>query len=288
MTQFFRADWIVLFNETKQTIKLFDSPSTIICNDRIIIDDILLFSNHIPTLLHYFSCVAQVFTKFRLSFKLSKCDFLKGRVEYVGHDLTTNGNCPAASKFSLLQDWPLSPHGISLLSFIGLCCINNIYCPWLQTNIKPLRKLQRVYHRKTNPIMNWTPSLIKMFCSCKSNLVTSPLLLRYDSSRPTFLNTNCSAGGMDYILMQPGDSLDSFASIDHSAATGEYLFDISLDGPRLRHVLFGSRANLSYEHNHHSFVGEVACGRWIIVACRTYLWGALFIGYATLAPLRRW
>ena len=102
--QFLRTDRAVLFNETKYTIKLSDSPSSIICNDRIIIDDILLLSNHIPTLLHYFYCVVQVFTKFRLSFKLSKCDFLKDRVVYVGHDLTTNGNCPAASKFSLLQD----------------------------------------------------------------------------------------------------------------------------------------------------------------------------------------
>ena len=90
-----------MFNETKQT-KLTDSPSTIICNNRIIINDILLFSNHIPTFLHYFSCVAQAFTKFRLSFKLSKYDFLKDRVEYIGNDLTANGNCPAVSKFSLL------------------------------------------------------------------------------------------------------------------------------------------------------------------------------------------
>ena len=119
MMQLLRANWTVLFNKTKQTIKLSDSPSTIICNDRIIVDDIILFSNHISTLLHYFSCVAQVFTKNRLSFKLSKCDFLKDRVEYVGHDLTANGNCPAA------QAWPLLPHGISLLSFIGLCCFYN-------------------------------------------------------------------------------------------------------------------------------------------------------------------
>ena len=163
MMQFLRADWTVLFNETKQSIKISDSPSTIIWNDRIIIDDILLFSNHILTLLHRFSCVAQVFTKVLLSFKLSKCDFLKDRVEYVGHDLTANGNCPAASKFLLLKDWPIPPDGISLLSFIGLCCFYNRYCPWFETNMKPLRKLQRVYHRKTIPIMSWIPSLIKLF-----------------------------------------------------------------------------------------------------------------------------
>ena len=109
MMQLLSDDWTILFNETSHSINFSNSPIDIICNDCIIVDDILLFSNHIPTLLHYFSCVAQVFTKFRLSFKLGKCDFLKDRVEYVGHDLTANGNCPAASKFSLLQDWPLPP-----------------------------------------------------------------------------------------------------------------------------------------------------------------------------------
>ena len=276
MMQFLRDDWTILFNETRNTINLSNSPTNIVCDDRIIIDDILLFSNHIPTLLHYFSCVAQVFTKFRLSFKLGKCDFLKERVEYVGHDLTANGNCPAASKFSLLQDWPLPPHGISLLSFIGLCCFYNRYCPWFETNIKPLRKLQRAYHCKTIPIMGWTPSLIQLFGDCKSNLITSPLLLRYDSSKPTFLKTDWSAGGMGYILMQPDDSPESLAAIKHLSATGECLFDVSLDGPRLRPVLFGSRSNKSYERDYHSFVGEVACGRWSIAACRKYLWGTLF------------
>ena len=71
---------------------------------------------------------------------------------------------------------------------------------------------------------------------------------------------------MRYILIHPDDSPDSLAAITHLAATGEYLFDILLDGPRLRPVLFGSRANLSYERNYHFFVGEVACGRWSIAA----------------------
>ena len=77
MMKFLRGEWIMLFNETKHIISLTDSPTKIVCNDRIIIDDILLFFNHTPTLLHYFSCVSRVFTKYRLSFKLSKCDFLR-------------------------------------------------------------------------------------------------------------------------------------------------------------------------------------------------------------------
>ena len=104
-------------------------PSTLIYNDKIIIDDGLLYSNHVPSLLHYFSCVIQLFTKYRLSFKLTKCDFFKPRVEFVGHDLTTYGNCPTESKFDLIQHWPLLPNAIYFLSFIGLCGLYSRYYP---------------------------------------------------------------------------------------------------------------------------------------------------------------
>ena len=102
MMQRLRKEWLLLFATTKHLVHVTQPTIEIMCDDKIIIDDILLYSNHVPTLLYYFSCVAQVFTKYRLSFKLTKCDFFKKRVEFVGRNLTTNGNCPAASKFDLI------------------------------------------------------------------------------------------------------------------------------------------------------------------------------------------
>ena len=104
----------------------------------------LIYSNHVPSLLHYLSCVIQVFTNCRLSFKPTKCDFFKERVEFDDTDLTTYGNCPAVSKFNLIQHWPLPPNVISLLSFIGLYGFYSQYCPWFEKNIKPLRKLEHI------------------------------------------------------------------------------------------------------------------------------------------------
>ena len=59
--------------------------------------------------------------------------FLKSRVEFVGHDLTASGNCPAQSNFNLIQNWPLPTHGAVLFSFIGLCLFYSRYCPWFET-----------------------------------------------------------------------------------------------------------------------------------------------------------
>ena len=71
---------------------------------KIVIDDILLYSTNMYTLLRYFICVTRVFVYYRLSFKLSECKFFSLRVEYLGNDLAAQGNCPAQSKFNLLTD----------------------------------------------------------------------------------------------------------------------------------------------------------------------------------------
>lgn len=71
---------------------------------------------------------------------------------------------------------------------------------------------------------------------------------------------------MGYILMQPRDSSGSSAAA-YLTLTGEYLFDLFLDGPKLRHVLFRSRSNMIYERGYHYFVGEVVFRRWAIAVC---------------------
>ena len=52
MMQILRDDWIALFNETRHGIVDENAPKTIVCDDKIFINDILLYSNHTPTLLH--------------------------------------------------------------------------------------------------------------------------------------------------------------------------------------------------------------------------------------------
>ena len=78
--------------------------SAITWGSKIIIDDILLWCEHTYLLLVYFQCVCAVFKKYRVSFRLDKCDFFKPRVECVGRDTLCNGNSPAQSKFNLIAD----------------------------------------------------------------------------------------------------------------------------------------------------------------------------------------
>ena len=120
MIKILRDDLVVLFNE-KNLILSNTSVANIFCDSKTIIDDTLIFSNHITTLFHCSFCVAKVFTKCRLSFKLSKCHFFLYRIKYLGHNLIADGNCPPQSKFQFIKEYYLPPPGIYLLSFIGVC-----------------------------------------------------------------------------------------------------------------------------------------------------------------------
>ena len=167
---------IIHFNDTNHIVKSDTSLANIFCNSKTIIDNTLLYFNPILILLHYFSCVAQFFSKYILYFKLIECDIFLPRVEYVRHDLIAGGNCSEQSKFQLIKNWPLPPHDLSLLSFIGLCSFHSNHVPWFESNIKPLRRLQRFYHRQSLPILAWLPPLVELFKNIQIQLhyLTSP------------------------------------------------------------------------------------------------------------------
>ena len=126
----------ILFGDNKVislqgTDTILIGTKSLIWGSKTIIDDILLWCNLKFLLLLYFTCVCEVFQKYRVSFRLDKCEFLNPRIEYVGHDILTHGNCPAQSKFDLINDWPIPTNGQALFSFIGLVNFYHRYVPYM-------------------------------------------------------------------------------------------------------------------------------------------------------------
>ena len=240
---------------------MINNDTKLVWGSKTIIDDILLWCSHSDDLLVIMECVCEVFQKYRVSFRLKKCDFLKDRVEYVGHDITANGNCPAKSKFDMINEWKLPPTGQSLSSFVGLINFYHKYIPYFELKLKPLRQLCRKFFRKTIPTEAWTPTLITLFNEMKTAITSSPVCARFDPYKPIFLKTDWSAEGMGYILMQPDESEESRAAMKLFKETGDCVFDLTKSGPRLKPVTFGSRACNDIEKRYHSFVAEAGCGR---------------------------
>ena len=108
------------------------------------------------------------------------------------------------------------------------------------------------------------PELITLFRELKVGVTSSPVLTIFDPYKPKFLKIDCSAEGMGLILMYPSDDDESQHVMRTFQETGEYLFDLSKNGARLKPISFCSRLCTYFEHKYHSFVGETACLRWEI------------------------
>ena len=253
---------------------------------KIIIDDILIWASLYLATLLYFDCVCQIFDKHRVSFKLEKCEFFYPRVEYVGHDLTAEGQHPARSKYQLIADWALPATARNLQSFVSLCGFYQKYQPWFEIHIKGLRRLIGKYRGDVIPLMAWSPALLHTFNQLKQGLTSSPCLARPDPSKPFFLKTDWSRVGMGYILMQPDDS-PAAAAATAALDKGKYdLFDVRRDGARLRPVAFGARKCDERESHFHSIVGEAAAGRYAIGKERKWLWGNQFYWVCDCSAVR--
>ena len=131
-----------------------------ILGSKTVIDEILLWYDDKNLILIHFSCVYKVFKKYRISFRLDKCKFLKSRVEYIGHDILCKGNCPAKSKFNTINNWPLTMSGQSSFSFIGLVNFYHQYSLYMEMRLKPLQRLVKQFHRKEITSSAWTPEFI--------------------------------------------------------------------------------------------------------------------------------
>ena len=121
-----------------RALKLFSGISTII-------DDIFLFCRNIDAILLYLECVCRMFQKYRVSFWLDKCDFLKDRIEYVGHGIIAQVNCPAQSKFDLIKNWELPKNGQALFLFIGLVQFYHRCAPYFEIRMKFLRRFIKIF-----------------------------------------------------------------------------------------------------------------------------------------------
>ena len=62
------------------TMEIYIGKNKIVSGTKIVIDDIILWSSNVCALFVYLECICTVFRKYRVNFRLDKCDFLRLRV----------------------------------------------------------------------------------------------------------------------------------------------------------------------------------------------------------------
>ena len=86
----------------------------------VFLDDILVYSKNEEEHEEHLSLTLQLLREHQLYAKLSKCEFYRDRIQYLGHIISKEGLCIDLEKIEAIKNWPTPKNVIEVRSFIGL------------------------------------------------------------------------------------------------------------------------------------------------------------------------
>ena len=161
----------------------------------VYIDDILI-SN--PTEDEHLSSLEEVLKRLQnanLRAKKVKCKFLAPSVSYLGYKIDGEGLHPLPEKVKAIQDAPTPKNVTELKSYLGLLTYYGKFLPNLSTHLAPLYQLLR-----HNTKWKWSVAQEKAFKKSKELLVSSNLLIHFNSNFPLVLACDASQYGIGAVL----------------------------------------------------------------------------------------
>ena len=159
------------------------------------LDDILVTGKTTAEHLANLDEVLSRLEKAGMRLKQTKCKFLLPEVEYLGHKITKDGLKPSDSKLEAVSKAPVPKNVSELKAFLGLVNYFGKFLSYLSTTLAPLHKLlQKGTH------FQWKEQHQKAFDTVRSQLISSELLVHYDSDLELILSCDASPYGVGAVL----------------------------------------------------------------------------------------
>ena len=146
-----------------------------------------MFSETFQEHMEHLHDVFQRLVKAGLKLKRSKCEFLKGKVHYLGHVISSHGIEPDPEKVVVIKGLEAPQSVRDVRAFIGMANFYRKFIPNFAEIAKPLTNLTR-----HNARFSWGPEEQGSFEVLKERLMQSPVLAYADPSLPYKLYTDAS------------------------------------------------------------------------------------------------
>ena len=104
----------------------------------------MIYSKTFDDYLIHLKQVFHILQQNKLYANLKKCEFLKDKVEYLGHVVTIDGLQPDPAKCKAIFDWPTPVNVSELRSFLGLA---NYYRRFMKDYAKIVAPLTDLLHK---------------------------------------------------------------------------------------------------------------------------------------------
>jgi hypothetical protein len=216
----------------------------------VIVDDVILFAKTLWQLLFYFTCVLSVLQHHRVTVKLRKTRLLPKRAEFVGVDVTKEGNKPAQSKYATITELGRPTLFTNLRMLIGML---GFYRQWIPLYEERIGRWREHMKKAPNPGTSsneeeatilrilWTEEDDTLFATLKQEIISGPVLKRPDPNRRFYLKTDWSAHAQGAVLLQADCTKEDEEAIRREIAGGNCEYEKTLSGLRLRPTAFLSQ-----------------------------------------------
>ncbi|KAE8956365.1 hypothetical protein PR001_g31756, partial [Phytophthora rubi] len=220
----------------------------------VYLDDVIIFTKgsmarHVVAL----ASVLERLSKAGLSLKASKCSFATTRLEYLGHELDSDGLRPMESLVKSVREFPVPEDEKAVKRFVHLAGFYRRFIANFGTKAASLTVLLR-----KSSEWEWGEKQQTAFEELKRELTVRPLLAYPDFSKPFKLVTDASIVGLGAALMQDqgrGDQPIAYASKVNSPTVAKYgITDLECAAvvwavKLFRPYLYGRRFELVTDHS---------------------------------------
>jgi transposase InsO family protein len=163
----------------------------------VYIDDILIYSQNEAEHMQHVRKVLELLRQHKMYGKISKCEFFKEAVEYLGHIISSKGISTDPKKITTIQDWPQPKNIKELQSFLGLC---NYYRRFILDYSKVAAPLTDLTHKDTP--YHWSDHCDQAFLELKKRMTEAPVLAIPDPELPFEVTTDASDFAVGGVLSQ--------------------------------------------------------------------------------------
>ena len=163
----------------------------------VYLDDILIFSKDWEDHLLHLQHVFERLEKANISLKLSKCEFAKNEIQFLGHVVKDQKLLPDERNIEAVTNFPIPKDITGVRGFLGLVGHYRRFIPKFADKSNALRKLL-----KKGEQFKWDIEQQSAFDELKEFITMKPVLGLPDFSKQFRLSTDASNIGISAILSQ--------------------------------------------------------------------------------------
>ncbi|KAJ9521617.1 hypothetical protein QJQ45_008956 [Haematococcus lacustris] len=169
----------------------------------VYLDDILVMSENTEQHLVHLRRVFDLLRKNKFYAKLSKCEFMKRTLMFLGHIISAQGISVDPCKVTAISNWPVPTSLKTLQSFLGAANYVRKFVHNFSTIAAPLTNLTGP-KKDSFPWKSWPQAELDAFNALKQAIANVPMLKLPDHSKPFQVHCDASLEGIGAVLMQDG------------------------------------------------------------------------------------